>query len=108
MVEFGRHLREHRKTLAMSRHDLARAAHVSERYIALIEGGKGNVSQIFKESLVETQRLRTEQSKAEARAAAQRRGDMQNFSHPFRTRLVTSSNVTSNSANLEQAAGNSR
>jgi XRE family transcriptional regulator, aerobic/anaerobic benzoate catabolism transcriptional regulator len=44
LVELGRRLREHRKTLGMSRHDLARASHVSERYIALIEGGKGNIS----------------------------------------------------------------
>ena len=43
-AELGRRLREHRTTLGMSRHDLARASHGSERYIALIEGGKGNIS----------------------------------------------------------------
>lgn len=44
LAELGKRLREYRKTLGMSRHDLARASHVSERYIALIECGKGNVS----------------------------------------------------------------
>lgn len=44
LAELGRRLRELRKTLGMSRHDVARASHVSERYIAMIESGKGNVS----------------------------------------------------------------
>lgn len=44
LAELGTRLRELRKTCGMSRHDLACASHVSERYIALIESGRGNVS----------------------------------------------------------------
>lgn len=44
LAELGRRLRGHRRTLGISRHDLACASHVSERYIAMIEGGRGNVS----------------------------------------------------------------
>jgi transcriptional regulator with XRE-family HTH domain len=44
LAGLGRRLRGHRETLGMSRHDLACASRVSERYIVVIEGGKGNVS----------------------------------------------------------------
>ena len=44
LAELGRRLRGQRNTLGMSRRDLACASHVSERYIAMIEGGRGNVS----------------------------------------------------------------
>jgi transcriptional regulator with XRE-family HTH domain len=44
LAELGGRLRGLRRMRGMSRQDLALASHVSERYIALIEGGKGNIS----------------------------------------------------------------
>jgi DNA-binding XRE family transcriptional regulator len=44
LIELGRRLREARLALAMSRRELARRSGISERYIAEIEAGRGNVS----------------------------------------------------------------
>jgi XRE family aerobic/anaerobic benzoate catabolism transcriptional regulator len=44
LIELGRRLREARLLLAMSRRELARRSGISERYIAEIEAGRGNVS----------------------------------------------------------------
>lgn len=44
LAELGGRLRAVRRMRRMSRHDLAYSSRVSERYIAMIEGGKGNVS----------------------------------------------------------------
>ena len=44
LVELGKRLRDTRLVLAMSRRELARRSGISERYIAEIEAGRGNVS----------------------------------------------------------------
>lgn len=47
LLQLGTALRGARTTRAMSRRELARRSGVSERYIALIEAGKGNVSVVL-------------------------------------------------------------
>ncbi|SFJ77838.1 helix-turn-helix domain-containing protein [Bradyrhizobium sp. Gha] len=44
LVELGERVRSSRMRCCMSRRELARRSGISERYIAQIEGGKGNVS----------------------------------------------------------------
>lgn len=44
LLELGRRLRDTRLMLEMSRRELARRSGVSERYVAEIEAGRGNVS----------------------------------------------------------------
>jgi DNA-binding XRE family transcriptional regulator len=44
LIELGRRLRDTRLVLEMSRRELARRSGISERYIAEIEAGRGNVS----------------------------------------------------------------
>ena len=44
LMELGRRLRNTRMVLDMSRRELARRSGISERYIARIEAGEGNVS----------------------------------------------------------------
>ena len=44
LLQLGAAMRHARRNREMSRRDLARRSGVSERYIALIEAGKGNVS----------------------------------------------------------------
>ena len=44
LSELGRRVRAMRAMREMSRRELARRARISERYIARIEAGKGNVS----------------------------------------------------------------
>lgn len=44
LVQLGDRVRDARMLRNMSRRELARRSGISERYIALIEGGKGNVS----------------------------------------------------------------
>ncbi len=44
LIELGRRLRDTRLLLEMSRRELARRSGISERYIAEIEAGRGNVS----------------------------------------------------------------
>ncbi|SFJ93860.1 helix-turn-helix domain-containing protein [Bradyrhizobium sp. Gha] len=44
LVELGERVRSSRIHCSMSRRELARKSGISERYIAQIEGGKGNVS----------------------------------------------------------------
>jgi len=44
LVTIGRHVREGRQRLGLSRRELSEAARVSQRYIAQLEGGQGNVS----------------------------------------------------------------
>lgn len=44
LMELGRRLRNTRMVLDMSRRELARRSGISERYIARIEAGTGNVS----------------------------------------------------------------
>lgn len=47
LAEFGRHVRDLRESRGLSRKSLARASRVSERYLAQIEAGNGNVSVIL-------------------------------------------------------------
>jgi DNA-binding XRE family transcriptional regulator len=44
LIELGRRLRDTRLALALSRRELASRSGISERYIAEIEAGRGNVS----------------------------------------------------------------
>ena len=44
LTELGARVREMRAQRSMSRRELARKSGISERYIAMIEAGKGNVS----------------------------------------------------------------
>jgi XRE family aerobic/anaerobic benzoate catabolism transcriptional regulator len=44
LLELGKRLRDTRRGLAMSRRELARRSGISERYVAEIEAGRGNVS----------------------------------------------------------------
>jgi transcriptional regulator with XRE-family HTH domain len=44
LCELGGRVREMRKVCGMSRKELARQSGISERYVAQIEAGKGNVS----------------------------------------------------------------
>jgi len=44
LVELGERVRSSRMRCCISRRELARRSGISERYIAQIEGGKGNVS----------------------------------------------------------------
>ena len=44
LTQLGAHVREMRAQRGMSRRELARKSGISERYIAMIEAGKGNVS----------------------------------------------------------------
>ncbi|WP_234685858.1 methyl-accepting chemotaxis protein [Bradyrhizobium monzae] len=68
-------------------------------------GDMARATQVFREGLLETQRLRADQAKAEARAAAQRKQDMENFTASFETAVGgIIDRVSSNSASLEQAA----
>lgn len=47
LVELGERVRSSRMRCCMSRRELARRSGISERYIAQIEGGKGNVSVVL-------------------------------------------------------------
>jgi len=68
-------------------------------------GDMARVTQVFKESLVETQRLRGEQAEAEARAVAQRKREMEEFTDSFEEAVGgIVERVSSSSAGLEQAA----
>ncbi|MGL9622445.1 methyl-accepting chemotaxis protein [Bradyrhizobium sp. U531] len=68
-------------------------------------GDMARVTQVFKENLIETQRLRAEQAEAEARSIAQRKRDMEQFTTSFEDTVGgIISRVSSNSASLEQAA----
>lgn len=44
LIELGRRLHDTRTLLDMSRRELARRSGISERYLAEIEAGRGNVS----------------------------------------------------------------
>lgn len=44
LTQLGARVREMRAQFGMSRRELARKSGISERYIAMIEAGKGNVS----------------------------------------------------------------
>lgn len=44
LLELGKRLRNTRLALDMSRRELARRSRISERYVAEIEAGRGNVS----------------------------------------------------------------
>jgi XRE family aerobic/anaerobic benzoate catabolism transcriptional regulator len=44
LAELGERVRSSRRRCDLSRRELARRSGISERYIALIEAGKGNVS----------------------------------------------------------------
>lgn len=68
-------------------------------------GDMARVTQVFKDGLIETDRLRVDQTKAEARAAAQRKKDMEDFSASFEGAVGgIIERVSSNSGSLEQAA----
>ena len=68
-------------------------------------GDMARAMQVFKESLSETQRLRSEQAKTEARAAEQRKQEMEKFTASFESAVGgIIERVSSNSAGLEQAA----
>ena len=47
LVELGERVRSSRTHCCISRRELARRSGISERYIAQIEGGKGNVSVVL-------------------------------------------------------------
>jgi len=68
-------------------------------------GEMARATQIFKESLIETRRLRAEQADAEARAAAQRKRDMGDFSASFESTVGgIIERISSSSSSLERAA----
>lgn len=68
-------------------------------------GDMARVTQVFKDSLVETRRLRAEQVDTEARSAAERKRDMERFTTSFEEAVGgIIARVSSNSASLEQAA----
>jgi XRE family aerobic/anaerobic benzoate catabolism transcriptional regulator len=56
LKELGRRLRDTRFTLAMSRRELARRSGISERYVAEIEAGRGNVSIVLLLRIIRTVR----------------------------------------------------
>ncbi|CCE01415.1 HAMP domain-containing methyl-accepting chemotaxis protein [Bradyrhizobium sp. STM 3809] len=68
-------------------------------------GDMARATQVFKTSLMETQRLRAEQVAAEARADAQRKQDVEAFTAAFESAIGgIVDRVSSNSLSLEQAA----
>lgn len=68
-------------------------------------GDMARATQTFKESLVETQRLRAEQAEAEARADVQRKRDLEDFTASFESIVGgVIERVGSSSAHLEHAA----
>jgi methyl-accepting chemotaxis protein len=68
-------------------------------------GDMARVTQAFKDSLVETQRLKAEQAETEARSAAERKREMARFTTSFEDAVGgIIARVSSNSASLEQAA----
>ncbi|MDP3691511.1 methyl-accepting chemotaxis protein [Bradyrhizobium sp.] len=68
-------------------------------------GDMARATQVFKEGLLETTRLRADQAQAEARAGAQRKQDMENFTASFEIAVGgIIERVSSSSASLEQAA----
>ncbi|WP_257165930.1 methyl-accepting chemotaxis protein [Bradyrhizobium sp. SRS-191] len=68
-------------------------------------GDMARATQVFKTSLLETQRLRTEQAEAESRAEAQRQKDIESFTASFESAIGgIIERVSSSSGGLEQAA----
>jgi methyl-accepting chemotaxis protein len=68
-------------------------------------GDMARVTHVFKDSLVETHRLRAEQAETEVRSAAERKREMERFTTSFEEAVGgIIARVSSNSASLEQAA----
>src|SRR5262249_17033112 len=69
-------------------------------------GALAGAMQVFKDSLIEAERLRGEQKEAEARAVADRKADMRRLADEFQTTVGNIVNaVSSASGELERAAG---
>ena len=68
-------------------------------------GDMARATRVFKDGLVETERLRADQAAADARAVVQRRKDMEDFTASFESAVGgIIERVSSNSGSLEQAA----
>ncbi|MDA9544445.1 MULTISPECIES: methyl-accepting chemotaxis protein [unclassified Bradyrhizobium] len=68
-------------------------------------GEMADAVQVFKESMIETERLRAEQAQAEARAAAQRKAEMNKFAGQFEETVGDIvKTLSSSSTELEAAA----
>lgn len=62
LVEVGRRVRQCRRSLSLARRELAKRSHISERYLAQLEAGEGNISillirRVARELRVDLQRL---------------------------------------------------
>ena len=69
-------------------------------------GGMAGAVQVFKDNMIEADRLRAEQAAAEARMAAQRKADMMKLADEFQQAIGgIVSTVTTASAQLEASAG---
>ena len=69
-------------------------------------GALAGAMQVFKDSLIEAERLRGEQKETEARSVAQRKSDMRRLADDFQTTVGNIVNaVSSASGELEKAAG---
>jgi methyl-accepting chemotaxis protein len=69
-------------------------------------GEMAGAVQVFKDSMIETERLRAEQAESEARAAAQRKADMHRLADEFQAAVGgIVETVSSASTELEAAAG---
>ena len=76
LKELGERLRCSRKRGDMSRRELARRSGISERYIAQIESGKGNVSIVLLLRLASAiRRSRPQEDDSDAREACSSQGE---------------------------------
>ena len=57
LVQLGRRLHDTRMLLDMSRRELARRSGISERYLAEIEAGRGNVSIVLLLRIIQAVRM---------------------------------------------------
>jgi transcriptional regulator with XRE-family HTH domain len=57
LVQLGRRLHDTRMLLDMSRRELARRSGISERYLAEIEAGRGNVSIVLLLRIIQAVRI---------------------------------------------------
>jgi len=60
LEQLGQRVRQARQRLRMSRKDLARASGVSERYLAQLETGRGNISVLLLRAIADATELRLE------------------------------------------------
>jgi methyl-accepting chemotaxis protein len=90
--------------LALARGDLSAQASFAGRKDEI--GALGGAMQVFKDNLMETNRLRDQQKDTEQHAAAQRKADMQRLANEFETAVGNIvDTVSSASTELENAAG---